>query len=133
MYWVIEYKDKSRVTEKMVNFKQVNKKNFKFFYFTDDIELFGFNEKGNFIINNNELNVKNKKEIGKIIQFKDAEFILDNNKSKVVSWNLGYEIYFSDFYEQYILSIDKNKNIFLFAKVFNYQKKVMKEKKMQLR
>lgn len=117
MNWHIDFFDGSHTDEKKVNYASIDRKKIKQIYLKDiNNNVFGIDvEKKHIFINNNIFDIKVTGEIIDVIQYKEASFNLNLHTTVIRSWNLGVIVQNNDLVEKYILSINFNGLIYLFA------------------
>jgi hypothetical protein len=135
--WIVEYLNGNIIKEDDYNFNNINFNSIKKIFFKNNKNKYGVNcISGNFFINNKEFNIVNKKTIMqykiKPIQYKTARVLLNNYNNETVSWNIGYELCreYKEF--EYVMTINKNNNIFISAKKFNQEGDIIKQGNKQI-
>lgn len=131
MYWIIEYTNGKSISEKEENFNLVSKENIRALYFQNGNDRYGVTNTGKFFINETEYDFKLNKGPQKYIQFKSA-MLLTNGENIIDSWNLGFECYVNDGYEQYTININKEGEIYFLAKRTNFKSQKVEERKIRL-
>jgi hypothetical protein len=116
MKWYVEYMDGKVVDEKTINFNFIDKKGISKIYFNNGSNVYGLDVVGKvFFINNKHFEAKLDGEVLEIIQYKNANYIFQDQQSVINSWNVGFTLNTEEGLEKYILSIESSYKVYLCA------------------
>lgn len=136
MKWIIEFINGNQIVEDKINFKLIEKNNFKKIYFFDGKNQYGFYSNGKFFINNQTFDFKIKIADYELIPFQNKTGMLlfnqNNQKNDIFSWNIGYKLKNNEKIYEYKMIILKNKEIYFEALEFNLNNEIINNKKIKL-